>query len=363
MKCEVVKMSKRRIKSESIENLKRVIDNEANVSVTSCVTPVEADAYIQSEAADKHVEAVQDELEKKAQAVKTDDPDTGKEVKNDFTAKLVLDESINDFTLTEEEAPAKYGRARKVYDEDDEDDYLDYDMFDFIYGLVTDCWPKPINPLGGRLRKFLYIGSDKYMENPNSDEKSDGHSQVASNGDTIEVYANDVKDFDGIKKICELYKFRYDGPAAKRSKNSHWNFSFNIHVPCEHSGYPMMVEDYFEGLGMTMEDVMPADFCKQYRKRQAKINTEVEKRIAEREVEKLVNKAIMNAARNGDQPLDKFLKELYAELEGANLKYSKQKIKKSFYDAFADDDVDEGILSDTIAKVGDVASKISTALK
>lgn len=343
-------MSIRRTKNESIENLKRVVDNDEKVAVTGHLNPVEADAYIQSEKAGKHVAEVKDELDKKAEAVVTEAPDTGKEIKNDFTAKLVLDESMNDFALTEEASSVNDGRAHKVYDEDDEDDYLDYDMFDFIYGLVTDCWPKPLNPLGGRLRKFMYIGSDKYMENPDRAENSDGHSQVASSGDTIEVYANDVKDFNDIKKICDLYKFKYDGPNAKRSKNSHWNFSFNIHVPCEHSGYPMMVEDYFEDIGMKLEDVMPADFCKQYRKRQAKIDAEVEKRIAEREVEKLVNKAIMNAARNGDDPLDKHLKQLYADLDAAGLKYSKQKIKKTFYDAFADDeeDVEEGLIGDTI---------------
>ena len=358
-------MSIRRTKNESIENLKRVVDNEEKIPTTTAVDPVTADAYIQSEKAGEHVEEVKDELEKKAEAVITEAPNTGKEIKNDFTAKLVLDESISDFTLTEEEVPAaKDGRAHKFYDEDDEDDYLDYDMFDFIYGLVTDCWPKPINPLGGRLRKFMYIGSDKYMENPDRAENSDGHSQVASTGDTIEVYANETKDFDDIKKICDMYKFKYDGPTAKRSKNSHWNFSFNIHVPCEHSGYPMMVEDYFEDLGMKLEDVMPADFCKQYRKRQAKIDVEVEKRLAEREVEKLVNKAIMNAARNGDDPLDKHLKQLYADLDAAGLKYSKQKIKKTFYDAFADDeeDVEEGLISNTIANVGQTVGGIVTSI-
>ena len=218
-------MSIRRTKNESIENLKRVVDNSEKISTTTAIDPVTADAYIQSEEADKHITEVNSELEKKAAEVKTEAPDTGKEIKNDFTAKLVLDESIGDFSLTEDETAVTDGRSRKVYDEDDEDDYLDYDMFDFIYGLVTDCWPKPINPLGGRLRKFLYIGSDKYMENPNSDEKSDTHSQVASNGDTIEVYANDVKDFEGIRQICDLYKFTYSGPTAKRSKTRHWNFS------------------------------------------------------------------------------------------------------------------------------------------
>lgn len=356
-------MSKRRIKSESIENLKRVIDNQEKISTTTAVDPVTADAYIHSEESGKHVAEVQDELKKKAEDVITEAPDTGKEIKNDFTAKLVLDESIDDFSLTEEE-DASDGRTHKVYDEDDEDDYLDYDMFDFIYGLVTDCWPKPLNPSGGRLRKFMYIGSDKYKTTSANDQKSDGHSQVASSGDSIEVYANTVEDFNDIKKICDIYKFKYSGPDAKRSSASYWNFSFTIHVPCERSGYPMMVEDYFEDIGMTLEDVMPADFCKQYRKRQAKIDAEVDKRLAEREVEKFVNKAIMNAARNGDDPLDMYLKQLYADLDAAGLKYSKQKIKKTFYDAFADDgeDVEEGLISNTLANVGQTVGGLVTSI-
>lgn len=332
-------MSKRRIKSESIENLKRVVDNEEQIPTMIALDPVTADAYIQSEKAEEHIEEINDELEKKADEIITESPSAGKEIENNFTAKLVLDESISDFSLTEDTDSTQDGRSRKVYEVDEEDDYLDYDMFDFIYGLVTDCWPKPLNPLGGRLRKFMYVGSDKYIDNPNSSESSDGHGQVATSGDTIEVYSNDVADFDGIKKICDMYKFKYSGPTEKKSKSSHWNYSFSIQVPCESSGYPMMVEDYFEDLGKKLEDVMPSDFCKQYRKRQAKIEAEVEKRLAEREVEKMVNKAIMMAARD-QEPLDVHLKKLYADLDAANLTYQKQKIKKAFTDAFNDEDED-----------------------
>ena len=279
--------------NEAIDNVAKVIKDKDGIEIEGVVNLATAEAYAQSEKVDKHLQEIKNELDKKATAVITPNPSTGHEVKNVYTAKLTLDESLSDFSIKEAVTPKKPdGRAHRMtaFDENDGNRYLDYDMFDFIYGLVTDCWPKPLNPLGGRLRKFMYIGSDKYMENPDRAENSDGHSQVASSGDTIEVYANETKDFDDIKKICDMYKFKYVGPTAKRSKNSHWNFSFNIKVPCEHSGYPMMVIDYFEDLGMTLEDVMPADFCKQYRKRQAKIDAEVDKRLAEREVEKLVNK-------------------------------------------------------------------------
>ncbi len=338
-------MSKRRIKAESIENLNRVVDSkESTIPVEGKMDIVMADAYNDSVKVDEHVEEIKKELDNKASDAdvnkdKNHEKDEVKTVDNQFTAKLILDESVEDFKLEEDEKVTD-GRARKVYDNDEEDDYLDYDMFDFIYGLVTDCWPKPINPLGGRLRKFMYIGSDKYIDNPNTVEKTDGHSQVATSGDSIEVYANNVEDFNDIKAICDLYKFKYTGPTAKRSSARHWNFTFNIQVPCETSGYPMMVEDYFEDLNMTLEDVMPADFCKQYRKRQELIEKEALKLIAERDVEKIVASAIIDAARDSE-PLDVHLKKLYADLDAAGLKYQKSKIKKKFLDAFADEEEEE----------------------
>lgn len=322
-------MSKRRIKSESIENLKKVVDNKENVSTVTSLDPVETDAYSQSEAASKHSEDVKDELDKKASTVVTSSPDTGKEIKNDYTAQLILDENMSDFNLSEEgKEPVKDGRAHKLYDNDEnEDDYLDYDMFDFIYGLVTDCWPKPKNPLNHRIRKFMYIGSDDYIKT----NSYTGVSQVATSGDTIEVYSNNAKDFNDIKEICDMYKFKYNGPNAKKSSSSHWNFSFNIYVPTSRNGYPEMVEDYFEDLGMTLEDVMPADFCKQYRKKQSRIDTEVNKRL----VDIRVNKAIMKAARD-QEPLDKHISDLYQELDSAGFTYDKEKIEKSFKKAFPD---------------------------
>ena len=324
-------MTKRRIKSESIENLRRVVDND-HVEVEGMMDVVMADAYAESVDNSKHVDEVKDELSKKADPIVTDSPDTGKDVKNEYTAKLVLDESVEDFTLTK----SNDGRANKVYEDDDEDDYLDYDMFDFIYGLVTDCWPKPINPLGHRIRKFMYIGSDDYLKTNDPNNRS----QVATTGNSIEVYANTADDFNDIKSICDMYGFSYEGPMAKRSKVSHWNFTFKIHIPLASSGYPEMVEDYFEGIGKTLEDVMPADFCKQYRKRQAKIEAEANKLLNEKEVERVVNHAIMMAARDND-PLDVHLNKLFATLTDAGLTYQKSKIKKLFLDAFADDEEEE----------------------
>lgn len=331
-------MGKRRTRNEAFDNLHRVVDSD-NPTVVGQMNVVMADAVQDSIRNEEHIEEVNDQMKKSAEAVTPEKPaEEETPVKNEFTAKLVLDESLADFTL-QEEASAKDGRARKVYDDDDEDEYLDYDMFDFIYGLVTDCWPKPLNPLNHRMRKFMYIGSDKYSDSE-TDDSSDGHNQVASWGDTIQVYANTPEDFKDIQEVCELYKFSYDGPTPKRNKSTYWNYSFTINVPCVSSGYPYMVEEYFETLGMTMEDVMPADFCKQYRKRQATVEKEARKYINQAEVDKLIDKAITVAAQDNTDPLEAHLKRLYADLDAAGLTYQKSKVKKTFMDAFDDPEED-----------------------
>lgn len=325
-------MSKRRVKTEAMENVGRVI-NQDKVDVVGTVGAITADAYAESVRNQEHVDEINKELTDKANKTGTTvrkEEEPKEPVNNIYTAKLVLDESsMREFI--HEEATTD-GRSRKVYDDDDEDDHLDYDMFDFIYGLVTDTWPKPLNPLNHRLRKFMYSGSDDYIKT----NSYTGRPQVAARDDKIEVYSDVADDFNDIIEICKLYGFKYDGPTPKASKASKWNFSFRITVPSI-NGYPMMVADYFEDRGMTLEDVMPADFCKQYRKKEAKINKEVEARLAEKEVDKKVAAAIMNAARDGTTPLKTHLDMLINDLKQSGLKYSPTKVKQTFMDAFADD--------------------------
>lgn len=337
-------MIKRRSKNESFENLNRVTSNN-NPDVVGVMDVVMADAVIDHADKEKQLEDVKDELLKAADEVTPEEvkePESA--VKNDFTAKLVLDESLSDFSLEEAsgDTPVKDGRSNKVYDKSDEDDYLDYDMFDFIYGLVTDCWPKPLNPLDHNLRKFMYIGSDKYdVDDDFTGETSDNHGQVGTTGDDIEVYSNKAEDFNDIIEICKLYKFSYDGPNPKKSKSSYWNYSLTIHVPLVDSGYPYMVEDYFETLGLTMEDVMDKEFCKQYRKRQAKMDKETSAYLNQAEVDKMINKAIVAAAQDNTEPLEAHLKRLYTALTNAGLTYQRMKVKRTFMDAFDDGDEED----------------------
>lgn len=337
-------MQKRRTKNESFENLNTIMDSK-NVSMTGCIDATTAKAYHENKEAEDSKEEIKKELDDKAKDVVTDNPDSGKEIKNDYTAKLVLDESIDDY----QSPKVSDGRANKIFEDDDEDPHLDYDMFDFIYGLVTDSDYKAKNPLDHRIRKFMYVGSDDYLKT----NSADGHNQVAVTGDSIEVYANDVESFEDIKAICDLYKFTYSGPEAKRSGSSHWNFRFKINVPVESSGYPMMVEEYFESLGMTIEDVMPADWCKQYRKKLSRIEAEAQKVINDKEVERVLSKAIMDAARDGETPLRFYLDRLYKDLDAAGLTYNKSKVRNAFNDAFNDDedDVEEGLISNVVDSV------------
>ena len=152
-------MTTRRIKSESIENLKRVVEvKDDNVEIVGDMGVVMADAYAESVKNEEHIEEVKDDLEKKADYIKTENPDTGKEVKNEFTAKLVLDEAMEDYVAPQPSKPTK------VYDDDQFDTYWDMDMFDFIYELVSISDPrrKPIDPLGRPHARFSVTGRDKY---------------------------------------------------------------------------------------------------------------------------------------------------------------------------------------------------------
>lgn len=337
-------MAQRRKKNESLENIKNVTDGKSPDTVGQ-MDVVMADAVKTNIQNEKHVADVQDKLKKDAGKVT---PETPKEketdVKNAFTAKLVLDESISDFKLSENSDLTKDGRSNKVYEDDEEDDYLDYDMFDFVYGLVTDCWPKPKDPFGRkRYKKFMYIGSDTYKVTADSETKeaANGHSQVASTGDTIEVYHNEPDYFNDVAMILDKYKIKYSGPNERRNKNTYWQYSWTIYVPCISSGYPAMVEDYFEGIGLTMEDVMSADFCKQYRKKQAAMEKENNQYLNQSDVDKFVNQAITAAAKDNSEPLQTHLKRLYTALDDAGLKYQKSKVKKAFMDAFDDGDEEE----------------------
>ena len=331
----------------TMNNVKKVVefaDDKLIPNVTMDLTT--ADAYDDSLTADKALEEVKTQLDKQAEEIKTSDPEIPETpVKNYATDKIKLDEEFTDFSIDDlkdnssvsandamDTAKAD-GRSHRENDDDGMDTFLDYDMFDFIYGLVTDTYPKPKNPLNHKLRKFMYTGSDDYL-NTNSNA---GVGQVATdmNG-SIVVYADDSSEFNDIKEICDLYHLSYDGPTPKSSSLSRWNFSFTIHVPMTSEGYPMMVDDYFANIGLTINDVMDADFSSKYNKRTAKLNKDAENELNTIRVEKVYHDYVTKAANSNDD-LNIFIKELFTALDNAGLKYSKVALKKRFLKEFEDD--------------------------
>ena len=86
------------------------------------------------------------------------------------------------------------------------------------------------------------------------------------------------------------------------------------------------------------------------------------KHVNDRAVEEIFDKFVHKAAVNGDVALEVFVKEMFAELNKKNLSYSKVSLKKRFLaefeDDFEDDDVDEGLISNTIAGVGNTIGGI-----
>lgn len=319
-------------KMNAINNIAKVVENDL-VDNSVVIDPVTADAYIEDVASSEAVETVIDELNKKAEEVATESPEAPEvKVKSIYTDKLKLSESVEDFKLD----------WQNLSDESDEDEYLDYDMFDFVYGIVTDDWPKPKNPLGRRMRKFQHTDSDDYMK---ANEPT-GMSQVAGDIDgNIVVYANDTNAFSDVREVCRYYHIECDPVQPRKSKDSHWAYNMKIHVPMTSDGYPMMVEDFFAEYGLTLADVIEdhkvgggksANWGSTYEKRAEKDRKDVEVYTNDSEVEEIFKKHVHKAANSND-PLEGFIKDMFAELEKKELNFSKSKLKKRFLDEFNDD--------------------------
>lgn len=332
----------RRVKTEAIENLKRVVDsNESGVDVSAHMDLVEKDALDDSIKVDKHLQVVNKELQDRAEEVVTDTPEKEKvPVQNTYTAPLKLAEDMSDFETK------KDGRSHRTDEEDDYDDHMDFDMFDFIIGLVSDTWPKPKNPFKKRPRKFQLNGYDDYLEGNGQESVT----QVATdyNTDSVVVYAPQESDFDDCKQICDYYKLEYSEIEPKRSKYSHWNFRMKIKVPMAADNYPMMAVDYIESIGMDMKDVMPKDWYDPYMKKVAKYQKEQDQFLADKasarndeKVAELFKAATERAWSDGTLDLDVVFSELVAQLDAAGLTYTAKKLKKQFDDEFKDDFEDE----------------------
>lgn len=323
-------------KINAVDNVANVLENKS-IESDACVDIVTAAAYVEDAEASKKVEEIITDLDKKAEEIATESPDAPEvRTKSIYTDKLNLNEAVSDFKLSWDE----------LRDDSEEDEYLDYDMFDFVYGIATDDWPKPKNPLGRRMRKFQHTDSDDYM---NANEPT-GMSQVAGDIDgNVVVYANDTNAFSDVREVCQYYHIECDPVQPRKSKDSHWAFNMKIHVPMTTDGYPMMVEDFFEQYGLTLSDVIEdhkvgggktANWGSTYEKRADKDRKEIEVYANDKEVEDTFDKYVKKAGNSND-PLEGFIKDMFAELQEKGLNFSKVKLKKRFLDEFNDDFDDE----------------------
>lgn len=148
--------------------------------------------------------------------------------------------------------------------EDPYETFEDYDMFVFITNLFTrdlKDHQRPLKPLGRTHKHFEYSSKD---EVPGSS------SQVGTTreGDIV-LKSDNVKDFDDVIAICDKYKFDYKGPTESKSSRD-YAYSITIVVPKTKGGYPLNVEDYFEGIGIDPKTVLPKwyfNIKKKYNKR------------------------------------------------------------------------------------------------
>ena len=308
-------------KNESLSNMKDIVDAE-NPIATTTLNPIESQAIIDSEKFENHIDAVKSELDDKAKDIIVDNPeDTEPDVKNIFTSKLTLKEDLADFNDTT-------SKPKKVYEQTDEDFFLDYDMYDFIYGLFVsnaEYPPKiPRQLYTGRVNKFLGQGSDSYAIDPTNEEGSGikGIPQVGTDGDNVVLYSDKKEDFDSVIKVCDLFKLKYKGPDEKSSSYSRWKWSIKIITPTTAPGYPEMLEDYMDTLGLTIEDVMSKDFAKNYRKHQEKENDVKNKELCDSAIRRIVSNYTKNISDTVETK-DKInlLNDLYNELDKTEIEF------------------------------------------
>ena len=324
------------IEKIALENIKDIVENDP-IETSVHLDPTTAVAYEDSVKAAEHVAEVEDQLQKEAESIVTDALEAPK-VKEDsmYTKKIKLDESISEFSFSDIDGS-----------KDDDDRYVEFDMFDFIYSLFsseTDFLIRPIKALSnnkGRGRKkagdtgssFMYQGSDDYIDET-GEKGAEGIAQISTDSDgNVVLYQDNVSNFDPVIALCDEYGFTYEGPTPKKAPWVRWNFSFKIFVPTYADGYPMEVEDYFEQRGIAIEDVMPPEFIKGRSKDYKKLNDEV---LIDATFDKFVKKAA-----NSEDPLEVFVKQMFNELDAKGARYDRKSLKDKFMDEFNDDFEDE----------------------
>lgn len=344
---------------ESMQNLERVVNfKNDDVEVHSDMDVIMTDAYDQSIINQQHMEEILDDLDKQTKDIVEENPEAPIKVKNEYTATLKLDESFDDFDLNE-------ARTRvSARDENDTDKYLDYDMFEFVYELlaagakgITNIAPKtpmvwrkkvtyrknkdgekvPAKEVWGwfPMQKFMVAGSDDASYG--GENEGAGVPQIAVEDNDVVVYSNDLDDLKQAADGVAQYQIKCGEPKYKLNDKSHWDYSMKVFVPVYSDGEIMLMSDYLEDIGMSVEDVMPPANAKSFRKQFDKADA------ASREVSKKViyDKHVTRAFRDGTLDLEDVYADMCAEMAEAGITCDDAlhaKFTAEFEDDFGDDE-------------------------
>lgn len=352
------KIRSSKVLKESMENIDRVVNfKDDSVEVHSDMDIVMTDAYDESIKNIRAVEEMLDELDEKADGITPEAPEAPLNLENMYTEKYTLDESFQDFDLTE-------ARARvAARDANDSDKYLDYDMFEFVYELlaagakgITNIAPKtpvvwrkkvtyrkdkngkrvPAKTIWGwfPMQKFMTAGSDNASYG--GENEGAGVPQIAVDGNDIVIYSNDLDDLKQAADGVAEYQIKTGEPKYKLNDASHWDYSMKVYVPVYSDGEIMLMSDYLEDIGKTVEDVMPPVNAKSFRKQFDKADA------ASREVTKKIiyDKYKLKAFRDGSLDLEDVYAEMCAELSAAGIECSNE-LHDKFIAEFADEFEDE----------------------
>ena len=344
---------------ESMANIDRVVNfKNDDVEVHSDMDIVMTDAYDESIKNVETVAEIKDELEKAADGITPENPEAPLTTKNEYTAELKLDESLEEFDLNE---------ARKrvsARDENDSDKYLDYDMFEFVYELlaagakgITNIAPKtpivyrkkvtykkdkngekvPAKTIWGwfPMQKFMTAGSDDASYG--GENEGTGVPQIAVEDNDVVVYSNDLDDLKQAADGVAQYKIKCGEPKYKLNEKSHWDYNMKVFVPVYSDGEIMLMSDYLDDIGMSVEDVMPPANAKSFRKQFDKADA------ASREITKKViyDKYVRKAFNDGTLDLEDVYTEMCNELISAGIKCDDSlyaQFMAEFDDDFEDDE-------------------------
>lgn len=238
-----------------------------------------------------------------------------------------------------------------VAEDETKDRHLDFDMFDYLYGLVcyVDSASKVLSPLGHPIQKFDKPHRNKRRnidENGNriipNDETSMEHPRVCVDGHNKIILSSDEKEhFDDVLAVCDMYQIKHSEPVRHTAECYYWEWSVELFVPMISDKYPMMLEDYFSSIGVSIDKVMPEWWCKAYRSKIQRLNDEAEEMLNELRLEKTYKDAVTRCWQRGDISVEAHLTKLLETLDELGITYKKNVLRQRFLSVFANDEFEE----------------------